>query len=205
MPEEQGQGATPDANAATAGAGGQGAGGAAAGAGGGTGAQGAVATDADRRLANALEANARMAAERDTARNELRQIKEKDLPEAERTARKLTQLEQELATERATNRAAAIRQSATERATRLGFTDPLDAYLLVRDQLEVDDHGMPKNLDALLASLVKDKPYLVGRGRPNGSADQGSRGSGGAGQPFDMNQAIRAARGRAVVTTTTGD
>lgn len=64
------------------------------------------------------------------------------------------------------------------------LADPNDAVrLLDLDEFAVDDDGEvdAKAIEAAIAKLVKDKPYLAsGASRPSGDADQGARGGNGS-------------------------
>lgn len=53
--------------------------------------------------------------------------------------------------------------------------------LIDRKEIDFDKSGQPKNLDVLLAALLKEKPYLAGR-RMMGSADAGGLATAGAPQ-----------------------
>jgi hypothetical protein len=127
---------------------------------------------------------------------ELKQLREKDLPEAERTAGELAEL-------RATNdrltseiQRYATREAVFATASRLGFADPTDAFRLV--DVELDDDGKPKGVEAALNKLLQDKPYLkAGQAR---AATGGSADAGNAGLPTgadDMNANIRRLAGKA--------
>lgn len=69
--------------------------------------------------------------------------------------------------------------------------DPDAAYQLIKDQIEFDADGEPKNVPALLEQLAKDKPYLVGDGRsvddPSSPGAPGNRRA-GAGKTFTRSQ-----------------
>lgn len=56
--------------------------------------------------------------------------------------------------------------SVQAEATKLGIVDPEVAAALIKDKLELDDDGAPKNADALLRELVKAKPYLLAQQQP---------------------------------------
>lgn len=143
-----------------------------------------------------LEEARKLRAEARSLRDRLKVIEERDVPEAERSKRRLEELERsneglvrELQQERIQSRVLAA-------ATRLGFADPADAYsLLPDDALEVAD-GVPRNVDQALKRLLEKKPYLASSTvRATGSAEGGARGA-PAGEP-NMNQLIRRAAGRA--------
>lgn len=116
------------------------------------------------------------------------------LPEQERLQRRVTELEAATAAHERERADWMTREAVGRAATRLGFRDPGDAFaLLDRAALDLDDKGAPKNVDRLLTDLLNAKPYLGGTSRPQGSADGGTRGPAPA--QFDMNAALRAARG----------
>lgn len=134
---------------------------------------------------------------REAAERELKNLKEKDLPEAERKQRRLSELEaaeRSWATERQDLR---MEAQAVRLASKLGFADAEDALGWLarnRDQVEFDDKGSPTNLERLLRELLKTKPHYVADAvRPRGSAEGGARGTGA---PVDFNAAIRRAAGR---------
>ena len=50
-------------------------------------------------------------------------------------------------------------------ANRLGIIDPDAAYrLLDKSSIEYDENGQAKNIEPLLVSMLKDRPYLTGKG-----------------------------------------
>lgn len=162
----------------------------------GSGSASSAAPD-DHAAANAREALARIAKERDDARRELKQLREKDLPDAEKRQRRIDELEaaeKGWATERQDLR---MEAQAVRTAAKLGFADAEDALGWLarnRHQVEFDDNGSPTNLERLLKELLKTKPhYLAETARPRGSAEGGARGTGA---PVDFNAAIRRAAGR---------
>ncbi len=131
----------------------------------------------------------------EAAEKRLKELTEKDLPEAERTKRRLDELEttnrtlvQQLQTER-------IQSAVIAAATRLGFADPADAYsLLPADAIELED-GKPKGVDKALKELLTRKHYLASSSaRASGSVDQGAKG--GSKTDNDFNAMIRRAAGR---------
>ncbi len=144
---------------------------------------------------------ARRIAARD--RTELRKLAEAakaaddaKLPEQDRLQRRLAELERNVADHDRERAEWQTQAAVTRAALRLGFQDPVDAFaLLDRAAVEYDESGAPKNVDRLLANLMREKPYLGGAGRPTGSADGGTRGAPATGQ--DMNARIRQAAGRA--------
>jgi len=145
------------------------------------------------------EREARREAQRELkeVRAQLKQLTEKDLPEAERQAREMAELRAanaELSKELQTHR---VRESVMTTASRLGFADPTDAFRLV--DIELDDEGKPKAVEAALKSLLEAKPYLrssSARAASGGSVDAGNTGGAGAGSGEDMNATIRRMAGR---------
>ena len=89
--------------------------------------------------------------------------------------------------EKLTTAEAQLRQERIERmversARKLNVVDE-DAALRLLDhgKIEFDDAGAPKNIDALLSQLVKDKPYLIAaEARSGGSPALPNRSSAGA-------------------------
>lgn len=78
------------------------------------------------------------------------------------------QLAAELADERVSN---AIRAAAKD------FTDPDDAVLRLKSEIDVGDDGRPdpKSVEAAVKALAKEKPYLLAAHVNVGSGDGGSR------------------------------
>jgi uncharacterized protein (DUF885 family) len=147
------------------------------------------------------EREARRTAERE--RNELRArikaIEEKDLPEAERVSRRLTEYEERNRELEQRLRDTSLRSAVVGTASRLGFADPDDAVRLVdRTSLEFDDAGEPKDVEKALKALLAAKPYLASTAvRPSGSADAGNAGTSATDGTIDMNALIRRDAGRA--------
>lgn len=141
----------------------------------------------EREAAKAAKAEARELAAR------IKALEEKDLPEAERTAKERDDLKStnerltaELRQERLTN-------AVITAAARLGFADPADAVRLI--DVEYDDDDRPRDVDNKLAALLKAKPYLASAAaRPSGSADGGNAGAASTGT--DFNAVIRQAAGK---------
>jgi hypothetical protein len=137
------------------------------------------------------EREARNKAEREAKelRAQIKQLTEKDLPEAEKREREHAETKAErdaLATELRMLRA---QQAVFTAAQQLGFTDPMDAYRLI--DVELDSDGKPTNVDKALKALLERKPYLASAAaRAAGSADAGS-GNGAATGTTNMNDNIR--------------
>jgi hypothetical protein len=86
------------------------------------------------------------------------------LSEQERQAKRIADLEAQVA-ERDRTAAALRLQHAVERTAReLGFADPADAALyLDREAVELGEDGAPRNVKALLGKVLEAKPYLKGQ------------------------------------------
>lgn len=133
-------------------------------------------------LRDALAAANREAAKH---RNELKKIRdaekvaeEQKLPEADRQARRLQELETDNATLAQQLRAERTRSRVTAAAQRLGFIDPSDAYpMLDPNDIEFDEAGEPKHVDRLLGDVLRSKPHLARQARSNGSGEGGVRGT----------------------------
>lgn len=129
----------------------------------------------------ALEAErtARSAAERraNTAEDALKRMQEASLSDSEKRDKRLAELERQEANWQRERQDLLLRNAVQAQAVRLGFLDPTDAYgLLDRSAIEFEDDGAPKNLDSVLATLLKAKPHLAA----NGSVNAGARGTASA-------------------------
>lgn len=98
------------------------------------------------------------------ARGEFEKLAEAEKARAEKALADLT-------AEREARKADRVRHDVLVTAQRLGAVDPDVTYrLLDLSQVEYGDDGAPKNTEALLKALLKDKPYLVVKeGGQNGS------------------------------------
>lgn len=135
--------------------------------------------------------------QRETAERALKDLREKDLPEAEKRVRRISELEAAEQHWNAERQDLRIEVEAVRVAGKLGYADADDALGWLtrhRDQVEFDDKGNPTNLSHLLRELLKSKPhYLAETTRPRGSAEGGARGQGA---PVDFNAALRRSAGR---------
>jgi hypothetical protein len=135
-------------------------------------------------------------ADRKELAKQLKQLQDKDLPEAERVAREQAETKAENDTLKAELKRLRGQQAVFAEASKLGYADPMDAFRLI--ELETDDDGNPKNVTAQLTKLLESKPYLkstTARAATGGSADAGNSN----GQPSggnSMNDLIRAAAGK---------
>jgi hypothetical protein len=116
------------------------------------------------------------------ALDELKQIRDKDLPAIEKLTRDVTE-----ATQRAEKAEADLKQARLENAF---FTDntykwknPKTALKLADlSKVEIDEDGTVHNLKGALEALAKAEPYLIDSGDGSGEDDKGkeSKGSTGA-------------------------
>ena len=150
--------------------------------------------DAGKRALDA-ERDARREAEKraKAAEVELKKLQDAGLSDQERKDARLAELEREIATERLLRQEATLRAETYSTAQRLGFRAPEIAYrLLSPSEVVYAEDGTPKNVQALLQTVIKDHPYLA-----SGTTDYGG---GPRGTPptavSSMNAAIRKAAGR---------
>lgn len=132
---------------------------------------------------------------------ELKQIKDKDLPEQERAKSERDEAVQRAEKAEQQLKKAAVRTVALEEATNLKFRNPTLAYRLIdHDEVEYDGDE-PSNIKALLKDLLKQDPYLKGRrqteeGDEDEEDDDAGAGRGRKPRAFDMNSEIRRQAGR---------
>lgn len=118
---------------------------------------------------------------------ELERLKKAEEERQNASLSELDRLKKELAAKDAAIEAAAAQAKAGRlagaslaAAARLGFADPEDAQrFLDADAIEWDDAGSPKNVAALLESVLKAKPYLKASFTQPPDLGQGSRGRAG--------------------------
>lgn len=103
---------------------------------------------------------------------------EAELSEVEKRDRKIAELERQLSDKDRQAQERLVRLETVRHASRLGFIDPEDAALLLPSgAIEFDDDGTPKNVEAVLKQLLKDKPHLASaQARASGDFGNGSRG-----------------------------
>jgi len=117
---------------------------------------------------------------RQAAENELRQLKDKDIPALEKLQRDLTEVQQ-----RADKAEAELKQARLENAF---FTDntykwknPKTALKLAdMSNVEIDDAGKVHNLKGALEALAKAEPYLIDTGDGSGGDDDNGKGAKGS-------------------------
>lgn len=127
------------------------------------------------RVRTALKKANKEATQSRNAEKELKELKERidteklsDQEKVDVARKKLEQQYTELQAEHeATKRASQQYRINTEvklQAAQLGFSDPGDAVrFLEASEIEQDESGNPTNIDDLLKTLAKNKPYLVTR------------------------------------------
>lgn len=127
-------------------------------------------------------------------RTRLKTFEDAQKTDAEKTTERIAALEAENARLAAAHRAVTIRDAAQAAARKAGFWDPeIGASLVNTNDIQFDDEGNPKNMDALVAAIAKDKPRLInGGGTPDFGG--GVRGAPAAGHTMD--DLIRRAAGR---------
>lgn len=111
-----------------------------------------------RDLLHARDQAAQFRAELKALREAKRQEKEAEKTEAQR----VVEMESEVARLRAELASARLESSVAAHAARLNIIDPEAAVkLLDRSLLELDEEGNPKNVEAALRELIKERPYLA--------------------------------------------
>ncbi len=113
--------------------------------------------------------------ERDDLATRLREIEDRDKSEAERAASKAAEAEKKLSETEGRLRGMAIRVAVAESATAAGIAPEnvkAALRLLDADAIELDDDGLPSNVEAALKALVKEYPILAGDGKK--TADRGT-------------------------------
>jgi small-conductance mechanosensitive channel len=151
-------------------------------AGSGQGAAGGSQEDAPRTFD--AEYVGRLRAENAAHRTRLRELEERirafeaaQMSEAERLQKRAEEAERAAQEAARRLRERTIRAEVRLAAQAAGIVDPEAAYrLLDLDQVQLDDDGEPVNIPALIARLVKEKPYL--QARPGGGSPAGNPGSG---------------------------
>ncbi len=120
--------------------------------------------DAEHSLNNAKEENARHSkklsayekAEKE-AEAAKKAAEEAQLSEIERIKKQHTEAEQRIKHYQQQLVMAQVKLAAKDK----NIVDPDLAALAIQDKLEMDENGMPSNLEKVLDDLIKNKPYLV--------------------------------------------
>lgn len=99
---------------------------------------------------------------RTEAERKLKDIEDAQLSEAEKAKKEATEAKAQLEQLQIQLRERSIRAEIGALATKLKLADVDAAFQLMnRSSVEFDDQGGPQNVETLLTSLVKDKPFLV--------------------------------------------
>ena len=137
---------------------------------------GRKALDAERAARRDAEQRAK------TAQDELEKLRTASLSEDEKRQRRLVELERAEADWQRERQEFVLERVVERSAAKLGFADPVDALgLLDRTALEFEADGHPRNVEQLLQTLAKAKPYLMTQARPSASFDTGTAGGRAAG------------------------
>ncbi len=158
---------------------------------------GKKAIDDDRAARRAADKAAKDAStELERLRAELKKRDDADLSEIEKLRKQVAEAESQRQTIDQARKAERTQHTIEREAGQMRFADPADAVRLIdQTRIDFDASGNPTNVKALLAELVKAKPYLSAR-PGTGSGEGGARGAGGAGGGFSMDDYIRRAAGR---------
>lgn len=93
---------------------------------------------------------------------ELDTLKEGQKTDDQKTAEKVTALESRIATTEAEKKQADLKAIIVAEASKLGFSDPMDAFTIVdKSKVEYGEDGLPKNAAELVKAISQAKPYLV--------------------------------------------
>lgn len=90
---------------------------------------------------------------------------EAEKSELQKAQERAKELEKQLAASAELQKNMATLADITAKAAKLGIVDPDAAFkLLDKGAIEYDDDGKPKNTEALLVAMLKERPYLAGTG-----------------------------------------
>jgi flagellar biosynthesis GTPase FlhF len=99
---------------------------------------------------------------RSEAEKKLKEFEDAQLSEAEKARKEASEAKAQLEQMQSQLKERTIRAEVGALAAKLRLADVDAAYQLMnRGGVEFDEQGAPKNIEALLTSLVKDKPFLV--------------------------------------------
>lgn len=139
-----------------------------------------------KELTRAREDAAKFRAELKGLKDAQKAAREGELSETERLTAKVQELETKNADLDRKLREQTLSATVTQHAVRLGIVDPEAAVkLLDKDDLEVDDDGVPQNVETALKNLLREKPYLVSKtsAAPPAGGTNASSGAQGAPPP----------------------
>jgi len=121
------------------------------------------------------------------AEKRLKELEDAKLSDTEKLQKRAEEAEKSVSAAKTRIARAEVKVAAVDAK----IIDPDAAYRLIKDDIEFDADGEPKNVADLLKKLVTDKPYLVGDGRsvedPSSPGAPGNRRAGG-GQTFTRSQ-----------------
>lgn len=90
---------------------------------------------------------------------------EAEKSELQKAQERAAELEKQLSAAAEAQKAMAMQTDITAKAAKLGIVDPDAAFkLLDKGAIEYGDDGRPKNTEALLMAMLKERPYLAGTG-----------------------------------------
>jgi hypothetical protein len=96
------------------------------------------------------------------------------LSELQKAQQKIAELEQLDADRAEKLQSERLRYRVEAGAAKRQFVDPEAAYaLLDRSKVEFDDEGHPRNVDALLQQMAKERPWLTGAGHSGWDGAEG--------------------------------
>ncbi len=118
---------------------------------------------------------------------------EAKMTEQERLQKRLSELERAQADWERERQEIMLQRHIENVAAKLGIVDPEAAWKLIDlKEVDFDDDGKPKNIEALLKTLIQKKPYLA-----NNFARSAGAGNGAGGKAhYSMNDFIRRSSGR---------
>ena len=139
-------------------------------------------TEAELRkeLAAANREAAKFRKERNTAKSELDKIKESQLSEHEREKKRADDAEAKLAASSARVREANLKVALADSGTHIVDIDTA-TILLERRGVEYDDDDNPVGIKDAIDTLVKEKPFLVGKVASKGGNNAGAGNDDGEG------------------------
>lgn len=121
------------------------------------------------------------AKDRDELAAKLKEREDAELSESDKAKKRVTELEAQLQTADGQRKQLALEREIEREARKLNIVDE-EAALALLDKSRLEFEGdKPKNVSALLADLVKSKPYLVQGAYTPPNSTNGSTGGGGAG------------------------
>jgi hypothetical protein len=132
---------------------------------------------AARELAEARREAAKYRTDLKKAQDALKAADDAKLTEEEKKAARIAELEKTVAERETALRERTSYASVVDAAARLGAAKPAMIHRLIAGDIEFDEAGEPKNVDALIRDFLKANPEFTSTvGRPTGDAGQGARG-----------------------------